>query len=135
MSGCASRHFGELQGRPRSQYQADVRASGLVPTLYRPAGGEDYQMVYDRVVSFLDDLRRSPGNETVLVVTHGGVVRRLLGHVEGRSPEAVMQLETDNASIAELEVADGGTARVTVMNDTTHLDHDLDLAGPRLSMI
>ncbi|MDP7397416.1 MAG: histidine phosphatase family protein [Lentisphaeria bacterium] len=127
------RNFGQFHGRTRDEYAKTVEESQHDPDTFCPPDGEDYAMVHERVVAFLDDTAGTPGDEVVLAVTHGGVVRHLLAHAHQRPLIDTAAFETDNASITELEIANDGTIAVVSMNNTSHLSPEQ--TGPRLEMI
>ncbi|MAE66537.1 MAG: hypothetical protein CMJ18_19890 [Phycisphaeraceae bacterium] len=134
------RSFGSFHGRLRDDYVQAVRDSDIPAHTFRPPDGEDligedYTMVHDRAASFLNEMLADPGDETVLVVTHGGIVRHMLAYAHRLPMTEVSRFETDNASITELQTTEDGAFEIVRMNDTSHLSDDPELAGPRLGMI
>lgn len=80
----------------------------------RCPGGESYDDLYTRSVSSLHDIRQLH-EDTVTVVTHGGVVRGLLAHVLGVPLTAVFHIDVDFGSVTTL-VLNSETARVACVN-------------------
>jgi probable phosphoglycerate mutase len=80
--------------------EAAVRAADQVPD-----SGESLVDVYDRVTDRFETLlAEAAPDETRLVVTHGGPVYMLLGHVEGLDIEtAVMDHHIDNCGVTVFE--------------------------------
>lgn len=82
------RGLGVLQGFDREF--AFTRFPGLSPDLdqravrEQPPGGESLREVYDRVTAGWETLRGDAAGQTSLVVTHGGPLAILLGHLDGR---------------------------------------------------
>lgn len=76
-----------------------------------PDSGESLVDVYDRVTDrFETILAEAAPDETRLVVTHGGPVYMLLGHVEGLDiREAVLDNHVDNCGVTVFEHTDGET--------------------------
>jgi 2,3-bisphosphoglycerate-dependent phosphoglycerate mutase len=66
-------HFGELEGRKWGELGGDLEAALLEFRRFRAPGGEDLEMLRERVHGFLGGL--TPGRH--LIFTHGGVVRLL----------------------------------------------------------
>lgn len=60
-------------------------AGDLAPAV---PGGESGERVTDRVLAVLDDVADRFRGETVLAVTHGGVILALMGRLEPGSPSA-----------------------------------------------
>jgi probable phosphoglycerate mutase len=85
-----------------------------------PDSGESLVQVADRVVSGWQDLlTASDPDGTVLVVTHGGPIRFLLGHIEGRDvAEAVLAYAPENCAITEIECSDDSPPEIIQMNTT-----------------
>jgi len=72
------RHAGEWQGCTRDEIEEHW--PGYLASGRRPPGFETDDALLDRVVAALSDLRREHAGDTVLVVTHGGIVRTLERH-------------------------------------------------------
>ncbi len=92
---------------------------GYSPDLTFP-GGESLAGFIERVGGFLDRLERNPQWRTVLVVSHGGVIRVLLCRLLGLSTDHWWQFRIDNVSISIVET-DGKRAILNLANDTSHL--------------
>ncbi len=71
------RDFGSLSGKLRSEIDPEIVESDLEGRYdYRPYGGESVADVKARVIKFLETLPLSK-NDTVIVVTHRGIIRVL----------------------------------------------------------
>lgn len=81
---------------------------GYAAAEVEPEAGESLLGARDRVLDAFDRLVADlTDRETVAVVTHGGPIRMVLGHLRGLDViEAVRGLDVDNCSITELD-ADG----------------------------
>lgn len=88
-------------------------------------GGEDFRAVRDRVMSAVREITsRHPGDERVLLVTHGGPIRGILCEALGMELDGMFRIQIDLASISAVKYFDGGipeTALVTLVNETYHL--------------
>ncbi|QLH83671.1 histidine phosphatase family protein [Halosimplex pelagicum] len=101
----------------------DLSASGPEAAHRSPESGESLVDVRERVVERWETmLAESESGETVLVVTHGGPVRLLLGHLNALDiVEAILERSQGHCSINEVEYDhETGTARVVRENDTSH---------------
>ncbi len=91
--------------------------------LYQPEGGESFDEVCARVGAFFEDIR-TPSDETVLVVTHAGVLHATLevfgASIVDRKGDA-LSLSFNPASITELAM-DGDAVRIITLNHVAHLD-------------
>lgn len=84
----------------------------------RPEGGERLLDHRDRVLEGWNRLRTdlSP-DETAVVVTHGGSLYVLLGHLDGRDLlAAILDSEQGNCAINEIEI-DANTGETTVVRE------------------
>ncbi|MGH7820061.1 MAG: histidine phosphatase family protein [Candidatus Binatia bacterium] len=114
-------HVGEAEGVSYAD------AAGRWPEVFDPAGegrfpgGESFADVADRASAFLRDSVITDEPETVLVVTHGGVVRGAGARLLGLSLRAIGPFAVDNASLTMLR-ADGPGIWCLTWNDTAHLD-------------
>jgi probable phosphoglycerate mutase len=108
------RDFGCLQGLSCEELfegfpefalgEVGIKAAGAVPT-----GGESLLEMRERVLGGWDRLLESVDpEETVVVVTHGGPLHVLLGHLKGIDlVSAVLDHDYRNGAITELRCADG----------------------------
>jgi alpha-ribazole phosphatase len=100
-----------------------------------PPGGETNLAFRDRLARALDRWRALyfRHEDTILWVTHGGVVGVLLCHLLGMDLTRRWQFRKDNAAITELEIGDGPVQASSIaaasipyaillrLNDTSHL--------------
>lgn len=80
------RNFGVLEGGPRSALtprHTGIRDDVVVDVEARPPGGESLEDMTERAHDFFDLVRRSWPSTSLLVVTHGGMIRALLGAASG----------------------------------------------------
>jgi probable phosphoglycerate mutase len=119
------RDAGFLQGLPADEaFERFPRLAGGGETLDEsPASGESVREFVDRVerawTTLRDDL--AP-DETVVVVTHGGVLSTVVALVDDRSvPEVFRGDGPQNCALTEVTVRDTGTTLVRE-GTTAHLD-------------
>lgn len=70
--------------------EADRWMNDFVNT--RCPGGESFQDVIFRISSFMEDLRKIP-SENVIMITHGGVIRAILSLTDSIPPEETFQIQ------------------------------------------
>jgi alpha-ribazole phosphatase len=99
--------FGELEGRTYDEIAASLpelyAAWMTTPTEVRFPGGESYADLHARSDAAVSALRRAHDGQTVVAVTHGGVVRAVLHSVLGFPPERIFRLAVDPASVTTIE--------------------------------
>lgn len=124
------RHYGEFEGRTHDELQRDEphawrRWRSREPDFALPGGGESLRAFHARVAAVLGELvRRHPG-ETVVVVTHGGVLDVAYRLATGLPLEAPRTHDLLNASLNRV-AWDGGGFRLIAWADVAHLEDALD---------
>lgn len=105
------RDFGICQGLTYDHFNQEfpeysVEQVGSAAIDERPESGESLRDMRDRVVAGWEDLvTAAEPNETVLVVTHGGPLYSLLGHITDRNlVSAIMDYTQDNCAVNEVRV-------------------------------
>jgi len=93
-------------------------------TNFRPQlsfpGGESFEEFTERACKFLDRLKRHTPSQTILIVSHGGLLRVLVCHLTGVKLTHWRLLHFDNASLSIVETH-SQTATINLLNDTSHL--------------
>jgi probable phosphoglycerate mutase len=110
------RDFGVYQGLTKAEiferYPEFAVTSGVPAVREVPENGESLLAARERVLAGWERLLDDADGETVLVVTHGGPIYLLLGHVRGQDIiTAVTDHSQHNCAINELRV-DGNTGEV-----------------------
>lgn len=110
--------FGDWTGLTFDQVRTDERwrpwqTCRSVATI---PGGESWRHVQDRVVAALFDLRRAHPDGTVVVVSHGDVIRAALLFVLGMPLDFYSRIEVATASVSTVAITDAAL-RVTAINE------------------
>jgi broad specificity phosphatase PhoE len=87
---------------------------------FTPPGGESPYIFQHRIMNAFEGLVALHSCHTVLVVTHGGVIRNLLGFWIGNGPDDWQRWNADTCSITILERS-GQRWHTLLLNDTSHL--------------
>ena len=100
--------FGEWEGKTWSEVESgapqEYRARDADAFNYAVPGGESYAMVTKRVMSWLADVKTP-----TVVVSHGGIMRCLRGHVLGLPGAAILHLDVPQDRVMLIE---GGAVRL-----------------------
>lgn len=103
------RDFGFCQGLPYDDFtdtfpDLSLAAAGEPAVRTTPESGESLQATRDRVLAAWHDLTdTTTPDETVLVVTHGGPICLLLGHLDNRPiVQSFLDYRQDNCAINEV---------------------------------
>jgi len=124
------RDVGELAGLTRDEIIARFPQFTEARAARRPIdvpGFEADEPFAQRVLSVFEAIVSAHAEQTVAVVTHGGVIGALIRHALELPVVRPGPLAINNASITTLDVADGDgeaippRARLVSLNDTCHL--------------
>jgi alpha-ribazole phosphatase len=116
--------FGKWEGlnltEIQAQWQPEADAWYADPVNVSPLEGETIQQLSERVRSAWDELKSKHKDETVLLVSHGGVIQVLLCMLLGVDLSRYWQFHVKPTALTKLHFYEGG-ALLDVFNDTGHL--------------
>lgn len=128
LSSLNERNFGRWEGLTRAEimerFPEEWERQRQSSSIAAPAGGESIPALQERVATALRHLASQHPDQTLLVVTHGGVVRTVLGHLLGGGPEMYNRWRIDNTSITVVRVRPlvrAGKGEIVCVNDAEHL--------------
>lgn len=104
------RKVGDFEGKKRSEFHEYRRAHGFEEHSFRPSGGENYADVKRRVLGFMKRLSKRYENSTVIIVTHGVVVRALVSAYAGVPLRESPGIKVRNAGWIAFKVNEKGKA-------------------------
>jgi broad specificity phosphatase PhoE len=131
-AGLAEVDFGQWAGKTYAEIVAadpTARAWFANPVTEAPAGGESLAAAAERVQRFLERLAHGD-QERVAVVGHAGSLRLALAQMLGMPLASYWRLRQDCASLSIVTWTVEGPV-LERMNDTAHLDGDMETAGER----
>jgi len=103
----AEQHFGEWQGRTYASLAAEraeeYHRFWLAPATERPAGGESFVDLMERVMRTIHRLNREFAGRDIIAVTHGGTIRAALALALDLPPETALAFAVDNLSVTRLD--------------------------------
>jgi broad specificity phosphatase PhoE len=114
--------FGEWTGLPYDAVRSDERWRlwSTCRSIATVPGGESMRQVQDRAVQALFDLRQTHCDGTVLIVSHGDVIRAALLFALGMPLDFYSRIEVGLASINTINIDDSGI-RVLAVNERPRL--------------
>ncbi len=119
------RGFGLLEGLTSEEIEErypEIWASRLTGPLMGVAGAEEQAEVAARSAAACDRLLSRHAGETIVVVSHGGMILTTLVHLLQLPPSAHALLSVGgNTSISQV-VTERGHSRLVRLNDTAHLE-------------
>ncbi|MFC2034345.1 histidine phosphatase family protein [Chloroflexota bacterium] len=83
-------------------------------------GGESFEDFIERTSQFLDKLKEHDSSDTIIIVSHSGVLRVLVCLLLGIDMNCWWQFRFDNASLSVVETYPQG-AVINLLNGTSHL--------------
>jgi alpha-ribazole phosphatase len=93
------------------------------PVLSFP-GGEGFHELTARAVGFIEKLKNHEGSQTVLIVSHGGMLRTLTCQLLDIGQEHWSKFRFDNASLTVVDVYPHRVI-LSLLNDTSHLGEEV----------
>jgi broad specificity phosphatase PhoE len=114
--------FGEWTGLTFDQVRADERWElwRACRSIAAVPGGESMRQVQDRAVGALLDLHRTHREATVVIVSHGDVIRAAVLFALGMPIDSYSRIEIGLASVSTIRIDDTGI-RVSVVNERPRL--------------
>jgi broad specificity phosphatase PhoE len=94
------RKTGGFDGRPSSEFLESIKEDMFN---IKPVSGESFQDEKKRVVSFLEDLKKTEYN-AILVIAHQDTIQIVSGHFNGLSDKEMYDLKVDNCKIVEFNI-------------------------------
>lgn len=108
-------HFGDWEGKSADEllktYPAEIGRFWNDPAQHTPPHGEALNAFRARLHAAWDDLLARHAGEPLLVVTHGGPIRFILGRVRGLTAIESLQLDVPHAFRCCLTVESGNMRR------------------------
>ena len=96
-------------GEPLQQYFLD-------PLTTPPTGGETILDIFNRVGTFLNEIKKQYVGKKVLIVSHGGTTRTALSYLLLGSPELYNKLYINNCGVSEIVIEPSGRTRLKYLN-------------------
>jgi len=97
-------NFGQWEGKQWSELcqtpQGRLWYNDYINTVC--PGGESYADLLERIRSFLDDLKKLPGNSEVLIVSHGGPIRSILVCLENIDPTKIFDVSINHGGVIDV---------------------------------
>ncbi len=126
--GLTEADFGSWEGltftEVRERYPDELAAWLSSPAAVPGGTGETFTAIARRASVSRDRLLARYEGQTVLVVSHVGVLRTLVRLALGAPPESLFRMELSAASLSTVAYYGDGNTSVQSLNDTSHLvDH------------
>lgn len=108
------RNWGDFQGLRKSEMHGDWD---------NPPNGESNKQLFERATKFIEKLFEKHKQETILIVAHGGINKRLTALITKMPFERLHEIESiKNAGISVFEIDENKNHKVHLLNCTKHLE-------------
>ena len=124
------RGVGIYEGLPRRVLWEAEAKSGQPAVDFRPDGGESFRDLQERIEQFLRRLQQEAAGKTVLLVSHGGWNRQLIGQAMRRSIGESLQIEQFNTCVNLVSWPEEGPLSIELTNCVRHLEAEPCLLPP-----
>lgn len=109
---------GDWEGTQKVQADYDALPGSFEER--KPPNGESLIDAQKRAIQFWKDIQQFD-SENIAVVTHGGFLKLLIGHILGMpTKDSILKLHIKNCSISIIQINNEET-RLLVLNHTAHL--------------
>ena len=115
------RGFGVWEGRHHDVIDAHLARRGVKFKDWKPTGGETREQKRQRVTRFLNKMLREHPDDTVLWVTHGGVIYSVMTGILGIDLKSKCVSHTENTAVSVVELDNKGNHKVHMVNCVKHL--------------
>jgi alpha-ribazole phosphatase len=114
--------YKEIMGK----YPDEIKQWWEKPLLARIPGGETMDEMIKRTTTTVRTIVESHNSGNIVVVTHGGVVRSIVGTVLGMDMNKYWRLRLDNACLNIIDFPEWDKGVLTLFNDCSHLEVPFD---------
>lgn len=133
-AGLRERHYGVLEGRTHDEVLRDypetyTRWRARDPEFELPGGGESLRMLHARVERQMRALVAAHPGQTVVAVSHGGVLDCVYRIASGLPIDSPRSFDLRNASLNQVRW-NGSTFSVVSWGDVAHLEGSRDDIEP-----
>lgn len=127
--GFIEMNVGELENRSLKElalnYPETAEKWDRYPDLCEFPGGETMAEVYERVNRALDRVIAENPGRTVVITTHGGVLRNLYARIQFGEPAGIRKSEVFGNTGVSTVIAEGDRLCFESTNDLSHLPEDM----------
>lgn len=106
---------GDWDGMPAVDFRKMLTELGLKASTIQPPNGENFQQVRRRAEAVLDEIFSQSEGKSVLICSHGDILRSMIGVLMGIDVDVAENILLDNASYSILEKQQG-TWKILALN-------------------
>ena len=97
-------NFGKWEGKSWNAIQDTTEAKHWFNDYINTPcpNGESYRDLLERVSSFINELKQLPNDETICIITHGGVILAFLSTINDISPLKTFEIKIDYGQVIQI---------------------------------
>ncbi len=115
------RKFGVWEGRDHETIDTHIKRRGIAWHEWKPSGGEPSDKMTRRVKRFFGRMLKEHPDHTVLWVTHGGVIFKILYRILKLRDGNKDNYKSNNTAVSIVELDNEGNHKVNLVNCVKHL--------------
>ncbi len=115
------RKFGVWEGKHHDVIDAHLNKRRIKWSDWKPSGGESSVTMTNRVKRFFKKMIRNHPEQTVLWVTHGGVIYKVLYRILREKQDPAEKPQTMNTAVSIVELDNKGNHKLHLVNCVKHL--------------
>ncbi len=119
-AGFNERNYGEYEGKKVDDLLSEFEGDFLKLVLATPPQGESIPVLRKRAVKTFDEVRTKHQGETILIVSHGGVLQQLVRHLRNIPEEEITNYSFPNTSVSIFHFEEE-TIVEQLVGDASHL--------------
>lgn len=116
------RSWGVWEGKKSEERKEFFAHEGHSINNYKPEGGESFDEMEQRMLHFIQKILEKHGKDTVLIVSHGGMLASFYLSLFQKAREEYRTYHPKNAAVTILELSDDKKHTVHVLNCVKHLE-------------
>ena len=106
------RSSGIFDGRPVAEMKKFREENNIPQEIFKPQSGESFLEVEKRLRTFMDNLYREYSNKTVLISTHGAVIRTLYSIYFHIPLAEAVRMKTTNTGVLVIEATKSSAKKI-----------------------
>ena len=112
---------GIFEGKTREERNKILSSDNISFHEWCPEGGERLIDVWNKLIPFLEKIKREHSNENVLFVSHGGPIRCILSYLQNKTIETTKDYVLENTAMSIINIHDK-EIEFEALNCSKHLE-------------
>ncbi len=114
-------NLGVFEGKSFATLRDEIKRQETDFLHFKPPGGESVEDLSRRTTNFYQLICKKHPKETVLLITHGGVIITMLLHIFDWSSSRYREALPENTAVSVIDIDSDGTPNAVILNSVEHL--------------